>query len=70
MKSGNNWSALARGFCACEPSAKIYIFNAAMTNWAELKMRCDLCSEKIRLCKLENDMVVDCTENHATWNRA
>jgi len=69
MENENNYRALARGFCACEPPAKIYIFNMEMTNWRKLKIYCEFCGERIKFCMLEDDTVVDFSNNALTFNR-
>jgi hypothetical protein len=69
MENENFNRALARGYCACEPPAKIYIFNAIKTNWRELKIKYKFCDEHIKFCRLENDMVVDFASNASTFNR-
>jgi len=69
MENESNNRALARGFCACEPPAKIYIFNMEKTNWHELKIKCKHCGERIKLCKLETNTIIDYTDNPLTFNR-
>jgi len=69
MESENYYRALARGFCACKPPMKIYIFNMEKTNWHELEIKCRFCNAPIKFCKLENDIIIDLTNTPLTFNR-